>query len=473
MGKTVALGELRRRARRSFATVHVTADREGHLSARLAEAVASTLADEEVDRSGRRWSRLAERLAAFDLSVSVAGVLTVGTSARLQAAQTGTPGRDDLRRLVEDVCDQVVEAGRAGLLLTVDEVQEPPAADLTGLVSLLQDLAGGERPVVVVLAGLPATPERLMAAGSFAERFAHQRLSNLTHGAATAAVLVPTQEQGVAWSLDAADLVLSLSRGAPFLLQLYADGVWRAAGPERGGRLELEPARAGVLETEHRLWESQYRGRWSPATPAEQALLAAIAARMGADGVATMLDVAAHLGRPVKSLGPARAALVDGWWRRRPVGCWCSPCRASRRSCGPRTRPGATRSTPEPQRRRRRRLLRPRTSQAIPPRGWNIMMAAVHTAAGSRRGAGSRARSARHQATKPTAGTSRGRGSFTAGLLLGMETPVCRLPRLVAAHPCRERGGSRSSRERAHAWAPEAHAARMEVFEPVRSSEPR
>lgn len=311
VGKTVALGELRRRARRSFATVHVTADREGRLSARLAEAVASTLADEEVDRSGRRWSRLAERLAAFDLSVSVAGVLTVGTSARSQGVRGAAPARDDLRRLVEDACDQVVEAGRAGLLLTVDEVQEPPAADLTGLVNLLQDLAGGERPVVVVLAGLPATPERLMAAGSFAERFAYQRLSNLTHDAATAALLVPAQEQEVAWSLDAADLVLSLSRGAPFLLQLYADGVWRAVGPDRGGRLELEPARAGVLETERRLWEGQYRGRWSRATPAEQALLAAIAARMGADGVATVPDVAAHLGRPVKSLGPARAALVD------------------------------------------------------------------------------------------------------------------------------------------------------------------
>lgn len=227
VGKTVALGELRRRARRSFATVHVTADREGSLSARLAEAVASTLADEEVDRSGRRWSRLVERLAAFDLSVSVAGVLTVGTSARPQEVRGAAPARDDLRRLVEDACDHMVEAGRAGLLL------------------------------------------------------------------------------------DAADLVLSLSRGAPFLLQLYADGVWRAVGPERGGRLELEPARAGVLETEHRLWEGQYRGRWTRATPAEQALLVAIAARLGVDGTAAVSDVAAHVGRPVKALGPARAALID------------------------------------------------------------------------------------------------------------------------------------------------------------------
>lgn len=82
-----------------------------------------------------------------------------------------------------------------------------------------------------------------MAAGSFAERFAYQRLGNLTPDAATAALVVPAQEQEVARSLDAPDLVLSLSRGAP-LLQLYADGVWRAVGPERGGRLELEPGRA-------------------------------------------------------------------------------------------------------------------------------------------------------------------------------------------------------------------------------------
>ena len=310
VGKTVALGELRRRARRSFATVHVTADREGHLAPRLAEAVAATLADEQVDRSGRRWARLAERLAAFDISVSVAGVLTVGTSARQGATQGGV-ARDDLRRLVQDACDQVVDAGRSGLLITVDEVQEPPAADLTALVSLLQDLAGGERPVVVVLAGLPATPERLMAAGSFAERFAYQRLRNLTPAAATAALVAPAQEQQVTWTVGAADLVLSLSRGAPFLLQLYADGVWRAARPERGGRLEIEQARTGARETEGRLWEGQYRGRWARATPAEQILLAAVAACLGPDGTAAVSEVAARLDRPVQGLGPARAALVD------------------------------------------------------------------------------------------------------------------------------------------------------------------
>ena len=276
----------------------------------------------------------------------MAGVLTVGTSARPEAARTGV-GHDDLRRLVEDACDQVTEAGRAGLLLTVDEVQEPPAADLTALVSLLQDLAGGERPVVVVLAGLPATPERLMAAGSFAERFAYQRLRNLTPEAATAALVTSAQEQQVTWSVGAADLVLSLSRGAPFLLQLYADGVWRATGPERGGRLEIESARTGVRETERRLWEGQYRGRWARATLAEQVLLAAVASRLGSDGTASVSDVAAHLGRPVQALGPARAALVDGSWRRRPAACWPSPCRGSRPSCGPRVVAGTRRSTAE------------------------------------------------------------------------------------------------------------------------------
>ena len=48
--------------------MHVTADREGHLAPRLAEAVAATLADEQVDRSGRRWARLAERSAATSAS---------------------------------------------------------------------------------------------------------------------------------------------------------------------------------------------------------------------------------------------------------------------------------------------------------------------------------------------------------------------------------------------------------------------
>lgn len=91
---------------------------------------------------------------------------------------------------------------RAGLLLTVDEAQEPSAADLTGLVGLLQDLAGGDRPVVV-LARSPATPERLTAGGSFAERFAHQGLRSLTLDSATTALVTPAQEQEVTWRVDA------------------------------------------------------------------------------------------------------------------------------------------------------------------------------------------------------------------------------------------------------------------------------
>lgn len=284
-------------------------------------------------------------------------------------------------------------------MLTVDEVQELPAADLTVLVSLLHDLAGGERPVVVVLAGPPATPERSMAAGSFAERFAHQRLRP-TPEAATAALLTPAQERQVTWSVGAADLALSPSHGAPA-------PALRRRRPARHGPRARRPA-----------WRSSRPGR----------------------GCARASTGSGRASTAVAGPAPSRPwSTAGGGAGPRPAGL---PCRASRRSCAPRTVPAAQRSTADRPQRRRRRLLRPRTTQARPPSG-DMTMTAVHTGLGSRRGAGSRSRSARHQAANPAAGTSpRGRRSLTVGLLLDVGGASVRPPaaqrRSAAAHAAQE-----------------------------------
>lgn len=84
-----------------------------------------------------------------------------------------------LRSLVVDAAEQLSDAGRAGLVLTFDELQEGPVEDLRVLVNVLQDLTVSAHPVVTIAAGLPALPERLMQAGSFAESFAYRRIDNL------------------------------------------------------------------------------------------------------------------------------------------------------------------------------------------------------------------------------------------------------------------------------------------------------
>lgn len=312
VGKTVTLLEARRLAtERGFVTVHVTADRAPGLGERLARAIAEAVAEAELVRGGR-WERFAERLSTFNLQVSVGGVVTVGTTGT-QAPEPAGRGvdRDQLRRLIEDAADQATDGGRPGVLLTLDETQEAPVQDLVALVNTLQDLAGGSRPVVCVAAGLPSLPEKLMAAGSFAERFDYRRMRALTEDAALQALLEPADALEVRWTRESADAVLRVSRGAPYLLQLYADATWRFAGPVAGEVIGTEAAAAGVLEAERSLWDGQYRGRWNRASPAERALLVAIAVVADADAVASSRDISAHLGRSTPQLSPARASLID------------------------------------------------------------------------------------------------------------------------------------------------------------------
>lgn len=311
VGKTVALAEVRRTAEAvGVLTVHLTVERERSLARRLAESAASAVAEAGLDRKGRLWSRLTERLAAFDVEVSVGGVVTVRSSG--SDASVGDVGRDQLGQLLEDVTDQAVQGGRPGLLLTLDEVQEAPADDLVLLVNTLQDFASGHRPVVVVLAGLPGTPEKLMRAGSFAERFAYSRLRNLDRDAARRAVVEPASDLEVTWEPDAVQLVQSVAAGAPFLLQLYADHVWRVVDPDHGASIGLGAARAGVLAAEEALWDGQYRGRWARATRAERDLLGAVAAELDPrTRIAQVAAVGAQLGKTSKQLSKARGDLID------------------------------------------------------------------------------------------------------------------------------------------------------------------
>lgn len=99
---------------------------------------------------------------------------------------------------------------RPGLVLAFDEVQEGPGGDLAVVNALAQELVA--TPLVVLGAGLPQTPERLMQAGSHAERFTYLTLDPLSPPEATAALLVPAAARQVGWDRDAAEHVCWLPR---------------------------------------------------------------------------------------------------------------------------------------------------------------------------------------------------------------------------------------------------------------------
>ena len=307
VGKTVTLRAVADEARRrKFIVAAVTATRHTTLIDQIASTIAEQIAATKGMRGDRRWHRWTERLAKMNIEVTVAGVVKLG---RTVPPNMLTDGRDLLVGVLADSAALVREHDHPGLCLTIDEIQDAAEADLAQLTTAVQQLV--DAPLVLIGAGLPQTPERLMAAGSFAERFQYQQLDPLTPPEAAAALLVPAQHAGVYWDQPAADLVLNQSQGSPYLVQMYGEAAWRHANPSAGGRITYPHAQAGLLSARHELHTGLFRGRWNRATPAERDFMTAMAAGTGTDGTTAIADIATALGKPQNQISYLRSRLLD------------------------------------------------------------------------------------------------------------------------------------------------------------------
>jgi hypothetical protein len=304
VGKTVMLRSIINEARnRRFVTAHVTAVRRGALAPQLAAAIAEQIALTDRSRTGARWERFAQRLGRLSIQISLAGVVTIG-----RPASTAAIDHDLLIGVLGDGAQLALDHGHPGLLVAIDELQEGSDNDLAQLTTAAQQLT--DAALVIIGAGLPHTPDRLMSAGSFAERFGYQELRPLFPADAAAALLVPAQAAGVLWEHSAADLVLSTAQGSPFLLQMYADAAWRHANPDTDRNITLAHADMGLAEADVELQTGLFRGRWNRASPAEQEFLIAMAS-VGVTGAAQISLVAAALGRTVTEISYLRSRLLD------------------------------------------------------------------------------------------------------------------------------------------------------------------
>lgn len=307
VGKTVSLRAVADEARRRrFIVAAVTATRHSTLVDQIASTIAEQIASTKGMRGDRRWHRWTERLAKMNIEVTVAGVVKLG---RTVASRGPTDGRDLLIGVLAESATLVHAHDHPGLCLTIDEIQDAAEADLAQLTTAAQQLI--DAPLILIGAGLPQTPERLMAAGSFAERFQYQQLDPLTPPEAAAALLIPAQHAGVFWDQPAADLVLNQSQGSPYLVQMYGDAAWRHANPAAGGRITYLHAQAGLISARHELHTGLFRGRWNRATPAEQDFMTAMSSAAAPDGTAAIADIATALSKPQNQISYLRSRLLD------------------------------------------------------------------------------------------------------------------------------------------------------------------
>jgi hypothetical protein len=168
-----------------------------------------------------------------------------------------------------------------------------------------------DAPLAVFAAGLPETPDRVMAAASFTERFDFRTLERLDPDAAERALVEPALALDVHWSPEAAGVVLAAAAGSPYLIQRLGDETWTLAAPGAGDILGEEPARRAIADVRESLGNGMFRGRWAKATAAERDLMAAIAQVVDVDGVAQTRGITAVTGRTTPQLSPARQSLID------------------------------------------------------------------------------------------------------------------------------------------------------------------
>jgi hypothetical protein len=311
VGKTVLLNEMLGRARGAgWIVAKVEADHgAGRTPFRNDVAGALTASLRQAQGASPNRGRLRAALAtfrSFSLSASPDGSLSIGIDVDPQR------GRADTGSIVTDLTDLAVDLGEAGaelgvgVALFVDEMQHLAVDELAATSQACHETTQRALPFFVFGAGLPNLPGALAEARSYAERqFSVVRIDRLERDAAVQALTRPAADEGVAWDDAAVDAVLDAADGYPYFLQQFGQTTWNAAV---GSPISTIDAADGIREGWAQLDQGFFRARWDRATPAERDYLAAMA--IDRDGPSLSGEVAQRLGKPITSLGPARANLI-------------------------------------------------------------------------------------------------------------------------------------------------------------------
>ncbi len=312
VGKTALLGELLSRVSgRGWVTAKVEVTRTTPLPQALSQALLRAMRTATGRHPERRLRRLLGVFKAFSMQVDPGtGLVSLGVDVE-PVAGVADSGRfaADLVALFEVLGETSRELG-VGTLVQVDELQEARAEDLLALNTAVHALGQAEvpLPLVVIGAGLPSLPAQLADATSYAERLWEFRTLGLLEATAARAALVgPARERGVSWRRDALAEAVTAAGGSPYVLQVVGKHVWDVA---RRSPISLDDVAVGLAFARREVDDGWYRSRWDRATPAQQAMLRAVASLGGGHSVG-VADLVPALGkRRASDLSVARGELI-------------------------------------------------------------------------------------------------------------------------------------------------------------------
>jgi hypothetical protein len=307
VGKTVMLNEFEQLAEgRGYFHEHVEVGEDGDLAPRLASAFRRVLLSMDAKRRiGDRVRRALGVLRAFSIRLPNGPELSIDVEAVYGPADSGDLATDLAGLFVE--LGEVARDHDTGVLVTVDELHYVTLETLEALVMGLHRAAQLRLPITIAGAGLPSLATLTGEAKSYAERmFTFPVIGSLADAQAREALVVPAEDEEVAWEEAALGRVVEVTQGYPYFLQEFGKQAWDVSeGPEV---ITADDVERSIPVATAELDDGFFRVRTGRTSDPERAYLRAMA-ELG-PGPVRSAEVAALLGKKTTALGPTRDGLL-------------------------------------------------------------------------------------------------------------------------------------------------------------------
>lgn len=260
-------------------------------------------------------------LRDLKLSVKLADAVRAGLSTLSAFKLTDPSGFElsiDIKKLQEqhltdDFTELFLQLGRAakekgtGIVFFIDEIQFVKEEQFRALISALHRATQKQLPLTLAAAGLPQIPRLAGEARSYAERlFRFPYIGPLDEPAARAALVLPAEREGVAYTDEAVHRTLDLTQGYPFYIQEFGKHIWNLAPASPITKDDVDTA---APRAEESLDRGIYEVRIQRAAVKERRYLRAMA-ELG-HGPYKVGDVAKTMGSTTTALSTVRQKLLD------------------------------------------------------------------------------------------------------------------------------------------------------------------
>ncbi|MEM8618567.1 MAG: ATP-binding protein [Actinomycetota bacterium] len=248
------------------------------------------------------WKRVAQRVQRETIAEPPRRVRSGGVSTPIGGVALELSDPEQVEATLRDVIADGLDQRDApnGLLITVDEIHSASRDEAGYVGNAVQHLVRQDRPVALVVAGLPQDPDDR---ATFLGRCTKPELEELSPDAVRQGLLATAADAGGTWSGDAVDLAVTASAGYPYMLQLVGYWSWDRTD---NGRIGVQDVYDALPRCDHEL-AGAISGLEVRLTGAQSQFLQAMAVD---DGPSHTSDIGRRLDRTPQHVGKYRAQLI-------------------------------------------------------------------------------------------------------------------------------------------------------------------